>query len=85
MANCGVPILYGGGRACYMFELDEIHMPVKERFHDEAHFYATALHEIAHSTGHASRLNRELSGNMQSLKYAQEELRAEMASAFMQM
>ena len=85
MANCGVPILYGGGRAGYILELDEIHMPVKERFHDEAHFYATALHEIAHSTGHASRLNRELSGKMWSPQYAQEELRAEMASAFMQM
>jgi antirestriction protein ArdC len=85
MNNCGVPILYGDMEAYYVPVLDVIHMPTKERFHDEAHFYATTLHEIAHSTGHAGRLNRDLSGNMRSPKYAQEELRAEMASAFMQM
>jgi antirestriction protein ArdC len=85
MDNCGVPIRYGGGEACYIPSLDVIRLPVRERFFDEAHFYATALHEIAHSTGHPSRLNRDLTGGMRSSSYAKEELRAEMASAFMQM
>jgi antirestriction protein ArdC len=83
--NCGVPIHYGGGAAFYRSSEDKIYLPDRERFKDEAHFYATALHEIAHSTGHPSRLNRELGSGMRSPKYAREELRAEMASAFMQM
>ena len=47
-------------------------------------FYATALHEIGHSTGHESRLNRDLSGRFGSEDYAMEELRAEIASIFME-
>jgi antirestriction protein ArdC len=85
MDNCGVPISYGGGDACYIPSQDRICLPERDRFHDEAHFYATALHEISHSTGHPYRLNRVLSGTLRSPKYAQEELRAEMASAFLQM
>jgi antirestriction protein ArdC len=85
MDNCGVPISYGGGEACYISALDVIQLPDRGRFFDEAHFYATALHEIAHSTGHPDRLNRDLAGGMRSPSYAKEELRAEMASAFMQM
>ena len=48
-------------------------------------YYATALHEIAHSTGHESRLNRDLAGSFGSESYAKEELRAELACVFMQM
>ncbi len=46
-------------------------------------YYATALHEIAHSTGHESRLNRFGAANDVG-SYAIEELRAELASTFMQ-
>jgi antirestriction protein ArdC len=85
MKSCGVPILYGGGKACYIPSEDVIHMPDRGRFSDDAHFYATVLHEIAHSTGHSSRLNRKTGFNSRSPDYAREELRAEMASAFLQM
>ncbi|MBT4891176.1 MAG: hypothetical protein HON65_16640, partial [Rhodospirillales bacterium] len=44
---------------------------------------ATALHELGHATGHTSRLDRNLSGRFGSKAYAMEELRAELASAFL--
>ena len=59
-----------------------IFLPEQEAFHSENDYYATALHEIAHSTGHPSRLNRDLSGKFGSKSYATEELKAEFASVF---
>ncbi len=59
--------------------------PVIEQFNTMQDYYATALHEIAHSTGHSSRLNRDMSGDFGSEKYAVEELRAELSSMFLQM
>jgi antirestriction protein ArdC len=85
MGNCGVPILYGGISAYYRPYEDKIYLPLREHFLDETHFYATAMHEIAHSTGHANRMNRKLCVNKYDAEYAREELRAEMASAFLQM
>lgn len=80
------PVLYdGGNRAYYNFEEDKIHLPKIESFKTKDDYYATALHEIAHSTGHESRLNRNLSaGTFGDKTYAIEELRAEFASLFMQ-
>ena len=40
------------------------------------------LHELAHSTGHVSRLGRDFSGSFGSKKYAFEELVAEITAAF---
>ncbi len=62
---------------------DEIHVLPREKFKTLDGFYATCAHEIAHSTGHSSRLNRELL-NFEKSEYAKEELRAELASAFLQ-
>ena len=45
-------------------------------------YYGTMLHEMAHSTGHPSRLNRLENGHFGSPKYAREELIAELTSAF---
>lgn len=42
------------------------------------------MHEIGHSTGHKTRLNRDLSGGFGTAKYAEEELRAEIASMFIE-
>ena len=83
-ANMGVPILYDGGdRAYYSPSWDEIHLPAPEAFTSEYAFNATALHELAHSTGHSSRLNRPQGGFFGSAAYAYEELIAEMTSCFM--
>jgi putative DNA primase/helicase len=43
-------------------------------------YYATALHELGHATGHSSRLNRDLAHPFGSEGYAREELRAEIGS-----
>lgn len=77
-------IIYGGDEAFYRPSTDEIHLPEREQFVDLPEFYSTALHEVGHSTGHETRLNRDLSGGFGSDKYAEEELRAEIASMFIE-
>ena len=77
-------IVYGGSRAFYRTDTDEVHLPERADFKSMQEFYSTALHEIGHSTGHESRLNRDLSGRFGSEDYAMEELRAEIASIFME-
>src|SRR5580700_5877024 len=65
---------------------DSIHLPQKDAFKDAPGYYGTALHELAHWTGHPSRLNRPTlseSYRFGDLNYAKEELRAELASVFM--
>lgn len=63
---------------------DGIVMPPRSSFKSEADYYATALHELAHWTGHESRLDRKLSGvAFGTPEYAKEELRAEIASMFL--
>lgn len=82
--NMGVPVLNDGGdRAFYLPGQDTVHLPVPEAFESSYAYNATALHELAHATGHPSRLNRNQSGGFGSVAYAYEELVAEMASCFM--
>lgn len=54
---------------------------VEECFKDGQEYYGTALHEMAHSTGHESRLNRLKPSLFGSPEYAKEELVAELTSA----
>lgn len=83
-AEMGVEVKEGDyDPPCYVPVLDEIHMPQKEFFTNEYAFAATLLHEMAHASGAEHRMNRDLSGIFGSEKYAIEELRAEIASAFM--
>lgn len=67
-------------KAFYSPSLDEIHLPLKEQFSNPEAYYSVAFHELGHSTGHKSRLDRDLSGKFGSEKYAKEELRAEIYS-----
>ena len=84
--NSAAPISYdGGSNAYYNTATDSIHLPKVSDFKSMQDYYATALHEIAHSTGHTSRLNRDLNGGFGSESYAVEELRAELSSVFMQL
>jgi antirestriction protein ArdC len=76
----------GRGSAYYRPATDSIHMPERETFNSEAHFYATLFHEMTHSTGHESRLARPGVSNpirYGSHQYSQEELVAEMGSSFL--
>ena len=68
--------------ACYIPSLDIIKMPNKDQFENSESYYATALHEATHSTGHESRLNRDIKNTFGSPDYAKEELVAQMGSAF---
>jgi antirestriction protein ArdC len=73
-------------RAFYNRSSDSIHLPPKQAFKDAAGYYGTALHELAHWTGHPSRLDRAtLNETYQfgDISYAREELRAELASVFL--
>ena len=83
-AEMGVAVKEGDyDPPCYIPVLDEIHMPQKSLFANGYAFAATLLHEMAHASGAEHRMNRDLSGGFGSEKYAIEELRAEIASAFM--
>jgi antirestriction protein ArdC len=82
MRNSGAIVRIGGDRAFYSPATDHIQLPPDHAFEGPEQFAATALHELAHWTGHPSRLNRELQNRFGSSAYAMEELRAELASAF---
>ena len=74
-----------GDSAKYQPHHDRIVMPPKEQFPDAGTYYQTALHEVAHATGHESRLNRAslydaAKAGSGSQSYAREELRAEISS-----
>jgi antirestriction protein ArdC len=67
-------------RAFYRPATDRIHLPPRDSFKSADTYYATALHELGHWTGHPSRLDRDLAHPFGSVGYAKEELRAEIAS-----
>ena len=75
----------GEDRAYYDLRRDRIVLPYKEQFPERAGYYQSALHELGHWTGHASRLNRAtlqegIVEGPDSKQYAREELRAEISS-----
>jgi len=76
-------ITHGGNSACYLPELDRIELPHAHQFETAEDYYATALHELTHWTGHPSRCNRVLGRQHVLEAYAFEELVAEMGSAFL--
>lgn len=72
-------------RAYYSPALDQVVLPNVTQFKDLAEYYSTAFHELGHSTGHASRLNR-FSGSdaiaaFGDESYSKEELVAEITAA----
>jgi antirestriction protein ArdC len=73
-------------RAYYRPSADLVNMPQPGLFNSDEGYYATLFHELVHSTGHQSRLNRsgvtELN-NFGSHSYSKEELCAEMGAAFL--
>ena len=75
-------IEYQGGQPCYQPIADRVYMPELKYYERAEEYYKTLFHELAHSTGHKSRLNRNLVACFGSGKYAREELIAEFAAAF---
>lgn len=80
LSSSGADIRHGAGGAYYRLATDSVHLPDKGAFETADRYYATALHELGHWTGHPSRLDRDLSHPFGSEQYAREELRAEIAS-----
>lgn len=87
--NSPVPVEEAlGDVACYVPSQDRIVMPERGQFRDDGGFARVLLHEQGHSTGHATRLGRDLSGRALSsdpksrAAYAREELTAELNSLF---
>lgn len=77
--------------AFYKLAADEITTPLKsqfkkgtteqEIFEDGQEYYSTLIHEMIHSTGCKSRLNRGLENKKREKDYAREELVAELGAA----
>ena len=83
LSKSGADIRHGGGQAFYRPSDDIIQLPTPASFGDATAYYATALHELCHWTGHTSRLNRVLSRRHEIEAYAYEELVAEIGAAFL--
>lgn len=76
-------IRHEGLRAFYRRSDDCISLPEQASFVDAGGYYATALHELTHWTGHESRLDRQFGKRFGDSAYAAEELVAELGSAFL--
>lgn len=73
----------GGDRCYYSPKEDKVVMPFPTLFISGQAYDFSALHELTHATGHATRLNRDQSGWFGTEAYAFEELIAEIGSCFM--
>jgi antirestriction protein ArdC len=83
----GAPeIKHGEQRAYYSPQLDYINLPEPASFKAVESFYAVKFHEMMHSTGHQSRLDRKGIAEMDGFgtrRYSREELIAEVGAAFL--
>ena len=71
-----------GDRAYYQPAFDRVVLPCMEQFAETAEYYSTAFHELTHSTGHESRLNRlDRTAFFGTEAYSKEELIAEIGAA----
>ena len=87
IANGGPTLKHDGyDRAYYRPANDSIHLPEQSQFDSNDEYYSTNFHELGHSTGHESRLNRHdnrLQHSFGSEAYSKEELVAEFTSAYL--
>ena len=77
-----VAVVNCGNRAYYSPSKDTVTIPEQKYFFTSEEYYSTLFHELVHSTGHQSRLNR-VNGNVHfgDESYSLEELVAEIGSA----
>ena len=83
LAESGADIRHGGNRAFYVPSHDFIQLPNIEQFNSVPDYYATALHELTHWSGHESRMKRDFKGRFGDSSYAFEELVAELGAAML--
>ncbi|MCU7837959.1 MAG: DUF1738 domain-containing protein [Candidatus Thiodiazotropha sp. (ex Troendleina suluensis)] len=83
-AATAADVRHGGNQAYYAMGSDRIQLPPFESFRDAESYYATLAHETTHWTRHPSRLDRDFGRKRWGDEgYAQEELVAELGSAFL--
>jgi antirestriction protein ArdC len=82
-AASGAVFRHLGSRAYYSIGYDRIQLPVPESFRDAESYAATKAHELAHWSGHPSRLCRQFGKRFGDDAYSFEELVAEIASAYL--
>src|SRR5215831_11129364 len=79
-------IRHGEARAYYRPAADTVNMPARSLFPRVEHYYSILFHELTHSTGHASRLDRATLRDLLAFgdtNYSKEELCAEMGAAYL--
>lgn len=79
-------IVHGYTGAAYSPRTDIVRMPKPGRFESSEAYYKTLFHELTHSTGHSSRLDRNVDLKLAAFgspDYSREELVAEMGAAFL--
>jgi antirestriction protein ArdC len=81
--HSGVRLIFReGDRAFYQPTSDSVTLPHRKQFKATAEYYSTVWHELVHSTGHPSRLNRlDKVAAFGSEVYSKEELVAEIGAA----
>jgi antirestriction protein ArdC len=85
MPNCPT-IKHTKQKAFYSPSKDYINMPKQQTFKNTESYYSTLFHELVHSTGHGSRLNRKGivdNPDFGTEMYSQEELVAEIGACFL--
>jgi len=81
-----LPIIEEGGNiAAYNPVQDSLSIPSKREFKDREKYYSSIFHELIHSTGHETRLNRKdfKHNGFGDEKYSKEELIAEIGASFL--
>jgi len=79
----GILIEEGGNRAQYFWDRDVITIPKISQFNSSEDYYRSLLHQVAHASGHESRLKRDEKKFKRYEEFGKEELVAEFASAYM--
>lgn len=70
-------------RAFYSPDADAVTAPELAQYEIAEQYYSTLFHELGHSTGHKSRLDRDLKNHFGSHEYSKEELVAEFTSSYL--
>lgn len=83
VTGTGPALTEKGTAAFYTPDTDTVTLPPRQTFDTPDNFYSTAFHELGHSTGHETRLNRKSGNAFGSHDYGREELIAEMTAAFL--
>lgn len=80
------PVVHFNCTPCYIPKVDEINIPSMDNFHSSQEYYSTLFHEMLHSTGHQTRLNRKGIAELDredKHKYSFEELIAEIGASYL--